>query len=134
MRKEQDAVESLAQQIERMDKRFEKYESSVRQPSGKRKRKKKDCEDNKPQVEMDGHVALGKRDSAVSISCDLSQTNDWSEAPVGLSDGETDAISSDMTWSCSKDSTARHQRSYANDQQHRLTKRGTRMQARQEAG
>ena len=132
LRKEQDAVESLSQQIERMDKRIEEHESFVRQPSVKRKRKKKDCDD-KPQLEMDRNVALGKRGSTVRDSCGLSRSNDWSESPVGLSDGETDAISSDMTWSCSKDSTVRDQRSYANDQQHRLTKHDTHMQAHQEA-
>ena len=132
LRKEQDAVESLSKQIERMDKRIEEHESFVRQPSVKRKRKKKDCDD-KPQLEMDRNVALGKRSSTVRDSCGLSRSNDWSEAPVGLSDGETDAISSDTTWSCSKDSTVRDQRSYANDQQHRLTKHDTHMQAHQEA-
>ena len=75
LRKGQDAVESLSQQIERMDKRIEEHESFVRQPSVKRKRKKKDCDD-KPQLEMDRNVALGKRGSAVSGSCSLSQSND----------------------------------------------------------
>ena len=96
------------------------------------KRKKKDCDD-KPQVEMDGNVALGKRGSAVSVSCDLSRSNDWSEAPVGLSDGETDAISSDKAWSCSKDSRVRDQRSYQNVLRHGPTQCGTHTQDHQEA-
>ena len=106
-----------------MDKRIEEHESFVRQPSVKRQRKKKDCDD-KPQLEMDRNVALGKRSSTVCDSCGLSRSNDWSEAPVGLSDGETDAISSDKAWSCSKDSTVRDQRWYQNVQRHGPTQRG----------
>ena len=79
---------------------------------------------------MDGNVALGKR---VSVSCDLSRSNDWSKAPVGLSDGETDAISADKAWSCSKDRTVRDQRSYQNVLRHGPTQRGTHTQDHQAA-
>ena len=74
-------------------------------------------------------MALGKRGSAVSVSCDLSRSNDWSEAPVGLSDGDTDAISSDRAWSCSKDSrygtSDRTKRSTARTESARYTYAGS---------
>ena len=80
---------------------FEEHESLVRPPVGKPKCHKKDWK-YKPQLQMDGNVALDKRGSAPSVYCDF--LNGWSEVIVSLTDGETDTSSSDKPGLYSKDS------------------------------